>query len=225
MGFNKIQWEFMNRCFRETGLISKNIKLPSCGTLLVKENYYNKEMLELGCQKIKKSMKKELRSCSVAREYFKSIGIKCVSVDLTGCLSSKKIDLRQPIKKKYHGKFDIVTNSGTTEHIVPLRRQYNVFKNIHDCTKIGGVIIHILPSIGEYLDHCQIYYGHKFYRELARTNNYKIIFIDTLRKDKTGFIIKGVCFIKMEGKDFFIKKRDFFKHIKHIRKNRKNRYS
>lgn len=222
MGFNKYQWAFLNECFKKVGLINKDRILPIYGTIIKEENYYNKKMLELGCQEIKKPLKKRLLNDSSkqklsSRKYFKSIGINCTSVDIKACFGSLKIDLRKAMKKIFYNEFDIVTNSGTTEHISPLVGQYNVFKNIHLCTKVNGIMIHILPGIGEYLGHCRTFYRNKFFEKLAEANGYKIALKRIVRKTK-GTILIGVCFIKTNNDNFIINKKEFFEHIKWISK-------
>ena len=230
MGFNRPQWKFLNKSFRETGLLRDIRKLPKAGVMHEEEGYYGKKMLELGCQQIRDAVKNSLGSKSNARSYFKSIGVKDISIDITGCNYSKVVDLRDPISKSYHNRFDIITNSGTTEHVVPLKGQYQAFKNIHECSKKGAVMIHILPGISKYYGHCQVYYDYKFFKDLAKLNNYKIVLLEPV-KDRKTFLWIGVCFTKLEDNSFSEDKKSFFKHIQFISKkevkrhrNNKNKY-
>jgi len=227
MGFNNYQWEFLNKSFRATSLLTHEEQLPQAGIELQEENYYGKDMLELGCQQIRDSVKKRLKSKSTARSYFRSIGIKDISIDIKGCLFSRAVDLREPMNKKYYNKFDIITNVGTTEHIVPLESQYQAFKNIHMCAKKGATIVHILPGIGSYYGHCQTYYDYNFFKKLAKSNNYEVALIEPV-KDRKTFLWIGVCFIKMEDNEFSKDKSSFFKYIEFIdkikvKKHRKNK--
>ena len=224
MGFNRPQWKFLNKSFRETGLLSKNYLLPKnnnlpiAGTKHPSENYYGKNMLELGCQEIRKAVKNKLNYGGMAaRGYFKSIGINCISIDKSSCHRAVVTDLKKPIRKEYINNFDIITNSGTTEHVKPFDGQYMSFKNIHDCAKIGGVIIHILPGIGEYYGHCQTYYDYDFFRMLAKYNNYELVLMDDVKK-RSKFVWVGVCFVKKEDREFMIDKKKFFKHLEWIDK-------
>jgi len=219
MGFNIPQWKFLNKSFRETGLLSKNDSLPKnnnlplAGIHITSENYYGKSMLELGCQEIRKDIKRKLNFSGMAsRKYFGSIGIKCTSIDKRSCHKAAIIDLRVPIDRKYHDNFDIVTNSGTTEHIKPMDGQYMAFKNIHDCAKVGGTMIHILPGIGQYLGHCQTYYDYDFFKMLAKENRYELVLIEDVKK-RSKFVWVGVCYIKKEDKSFMKKSDTFFKHL------------
>lgn len=69
-------------------------------------------------------------------------------------------------------KFDLVTNFGTTEHII---NQYHAMKTIHDLVKPGGLIYHDLPLSG-YHTHGYFSYNPLFFYQLAAANNYNLIF-------------------------------------------------
>ena len=71
----------------------------------------------------------------------------------------------------WRSAFDIVTNFGTTEHIL---NQYACFDFIHNCTKPGGLMIHQLPMQG-WSDHCFVKYNPKFFFLLAIANDYTLI--------------------------------------------------
>jgi len=218
MGFNTFQWKFINKCFTKSGLLKQNNKLPKYGIILNNEVFYGKQMLELGCQEIRTVVRNRLQSKGTAKSYFKSIGIKHVSMDIKGCHRSKKFDLREPIPYQYYNKFDIITNSGTTEHIIPLEGQYQTFKNIHLCAKVGSVMIHILPGIGDYYGHCQVYYKNKFFKVLAELNDYEIVLLEPIKNRKT-FVWIGICMIKKSDNEFTTDKTNFFKHIQWIKKS------
>jgi len=223
MGFNQPQWKFINKCFRENGLIGDDKKLPFYKKEYSDEKYYGMKMLELGCQVIRPLVRNSLRAKGSSRSYFRSIGIKCTSVDIRGCLGSRKVDLRKPIGNKYHNTFDIITNSGTTEHIIPVNGQYQAFKNIHIAAKKGSIMIHILPGIGTYYGHCQTYYDRTFFEELSKVNNYKIVFIEPI-KNRKAFVWMGVCLVKMEDNKFTEDKKAFMKYIQFISKSKMKKH-
>ncbi len=69
------------------------------------------------------------------------------------------------------GQFDIVTNSGTGEHIF---NQAQLFQSVHELTKPGGIMTHALPWTG--------WYNHGFYNfqptvlyDLAAANGYTVL--------------------------------------------------
>ena len=215
MGYNLYQWEFLNKCFRKTDLLSPNRDLPLMRDFLADENYRNKKMLELGCQLIKEPLKKVLRpeykkARFPAKQYFESIGINHISIDICECYDSLKVDLRNIMDSKFYNEFDIVTNSGTTEHVEPIDGQYEAFKNIHLCAKKDAVMLHVLPVKGLNSTHCHVHYNYDFFKILAEKNNYKIITIKELKKGANATWM-GACFVKtednkiMEDKDVFLK--------------------
>lgn len=166
------------------------------------DSYQGVEMLELGNQQIKSSGHRE-----VAKHYFKMMGFKHTSFDINGKDGALPIDLSKAIKdKRYYDRFDIVTNSGTSEHVEPYEGQYECFRNIHLCTKIGGIMIHIVPEDGSSPNHCPYYYTIKFFEKLAEFNKYEIIELGRLCRGKNTFIKVGL--IKTRGEPFCDKKED-----------------
>ena len=74
------------------------------------------------------------------------------------------------------GKYDLVTNHGTSEHIY---NQVTCFEAIHHLTKEGGLMFHSLNcqgwADGGGLGHGFFLYQPKFVHLLAKDNNYKIV--------------------------------------------------
>jgi hypothetical protein len=86
------------------------------------------------------------------------------------------------------GKFDIVTNFGTTEHVI---NQYQSLKTMHELTKPGGLMYHDLPLAG-YHNHGYFSYNPLLFNHLASANHYKIILQHYSRGTATsapGFMI------------------------------------
>lgn len=95
---------------------------------------------------------------------------------------SNVCDLTKPDQfSRWNNWFDIITNSGTTEHVEPFESQYECFNIIHDCVKVGGVSIHLVPDIDElnqhksWLGHSSFYYSKSFFEMLAIECGYEII--------------------------------------------------
>jgi len=134
-----------------------------------------------------KSLGKPLRKISVAelgnikirhknclaKTWFEEQGAKHVSFDINGLDGAVVMDLCKPIPDKFKGKFDMVTNFGTTEHV---QDQEQVFQNIHDMVKVGGVMVHSVPLHGYWKGHCPFRYMVKFPNHLAGLNAYKLLF-------------------------------------------------
>ena len=87
----------------------------------------------------------------VAKGYFEGLGFSHTSIDINGLNGSLSLDLRKPFPKEL-GKFDVLTDFGTIEHIID--NQYRVFKNFHDAAAPGALMVHTLPGTG---------YGHGYW--------------------------------------------------------------
>ena len=109
-----------------------------------------KTVLELGNKK---------SSHGVYKKDFKELGITHTSVDWNGKDGALNLDLRKPLNL---GKFDMVTNFGTTEHV---DEQYPVWKNIHDSLKVGGILVGETPYPGNLPGHGIWYPTLEFYME------------------------------------------------------------
>jgi hypothetical protein len=116
-------------------------------------------MLELGC--------KENRN-GVYKWYFESIGIDHTSIDWNGLYGSLPLDLRKPVDLP---PFDMVTNIGTTEHV---SEQEPCWRNIHNLTKVGGVIASATPREGDWWWHGEHYPRFEFFEQFAELNGYRI---------------------------------------------------
>lgn len=171
-----------------------------------------KRMLELGNQHI--IDRTGVIHEKTGKEYYANKGVEHTSIDLNGLDGAIKVDLSKPIGiSGWREYFDIVTNSGTSEHVSPRRAQYECFMNIHDCLKVGGIAVHLVPDINElenkgcWKNHCTYYYSHEFVEMLVRTNKYKLI---SLR------MIDGlVCFCveKTESIPFMKNREEFLRYI------------
>lgn len=98
--------------------------------------------------------------------------IEYASIDVCpGLKNTRILDLNyDALPDKMRGRYDVVFNFGTTEHIV---NQWNCFEVMHDALTVGGVMYHQLPASG-YLDHGYFCYTPLFFRELAEANAYTL---------------------------------------------------
>jgi len=150
MGFNETTLQFVMNAINST--------FGSCNGL---------SMLEYGDQMVRANGNQP------AKLYFQSLGVNHVSIDLNGLFGALPMDLSKPLGDDFHDKFDIVTNSGTTEHI-QIDGQYECFKNAHLCCRIGGLMIHVVPKCGQFIkSHGYVYYSKGFFNYLASVNGYK----------------------------------------------------
>ena len=95
-----------------------------------------------------------------------------ISIDWNGRNGALKRNLAQPINE-WKNYFDMVTNYGTTEHVNG--GQYESFENIHNFTKVGGVMVHSIPLVGYWQTHCKYHYESDFFDMLATLNKYECV--------------------------------------------------
>ena len=114
------------------------------------------------------------RPISTAREMYAVLGLgEYSSIDATGQDDALVYDLNQDLATTFgfSRQFDLVTNLGTAEHCF---NQYQVFKNLHDTCRPGGVIIHAAPCAGN-VNHGFYNYHPRFFADLAAANGYDIL--------------------------------------------------
>lgn len=166
--------------------------------------YPGLRMLELGNQVLK--IDGTRRS---AKPYFEEMGFEHVSVDINGKDGALPIDLSVSIGDTLKKQYDVVTNSGVSEHVEPFRSQYQCFKNIHDFVRVGGLMIHAVPHRGHYPNHCRFYYDENFFRYLSELNDYHILDLRVIRSGK--LVCAGL--VKQHDQEFTRLAREVRKHI------------
>jgi len=82
---------------------------------------------------------------------------------------SVNVDLNDPPSGR--PDFDIVTNFGTSEHVV---NQASVFRFMHELTAVNGVMLHSIPAAGG-RDHGFFNYHPGLFFDLAAANRYEVL--------------------------------------------------
>jgi len=149
------------------------------------EKFDGLKMCELGNQTLRGSgveygVSNGFAACKTGKELFTCFGFKHTSIDVNGKDGALPIDLAKPILDSNLLNFDVLTNSGTTEHVSD---QFECFKNIHNLCKESGVFIHMVPSVkyrnasstGGITSHGLYNYSFDFFRDLAILCGYKIL--------------------------------------------------
>ncbi len=113
-----------------------------------------------------------------SKYYHTSLGAKHDAFDLNGGDGAVTLDLIKPIDKKYLGKYNIVTNFGTSEHCGVRDEQYLVFNNIDKFCCHGGLMIHNVPHTGNWPGHANVWYTIDFFKELAKIYEYDILALE-----------------------------------------------
>jgi hypothetical protein len=107
-----------------------------------------------------------------ARLLYEALGIRYGCVDVDGRVGSVVMDLNfDPVPDAHKGKYGLVTNHGTSEHIL---NQYNVFKAMHEFARPGGMFVHAVPFT-VHLEHGFFNYQPNFFEALARYNSYETL--------------------------------------------------
>jgi SAM-dependent methyltransferase len=115
----------------------------------------------------------DLGDCGTSAEMWVRLGRRIVSLDIVGDGADLlRFDLNcDHLPPDLSGTFDLVTNCGTSEHVL---NQYNVFKVMHELTRPGGVMYHSVP-VGGYTTHGLVTYTPKMFGKLAHANGYQWI--------------------------------------------------
>ena len=133
----------------------------------------------------------------VTKYFWTKIGFNHTSIDMNGLDGSLNLDLRKDLSEVFPEKFDFVYDGGTGEHV---DNQYMCFKNVHNFTKPGGLMCHVLPKVGTVPGHCQYYYTLESFKVLAEICEYEVkelceheavagaMIYATLRKKDNDFI-------------------------------------
>ena len=115
-----------------------------------------------------------LAGAPLAREFWTWLGLNYASIDIDGSPGSIPLDLNyDEVPTDLVGRYDVVTNFGTTEHVA---NQLQSFKIIHDLATAGAIMVHVLPASGT-PNHGLVSYNPKFFWMLGRSNGYKIAFM------------------------------------------------
>jgi hypothetical protein len=79
----------------------------------------------------------KLAGAPLAREFWTWLGLSYSSIDIDGSPGSIPLDLNyDEVPTELIGKYDVVTNFGTTEHVA---NQLQSFKIVHDLATPGGL--------------------------------------------------------------------------------------
>jgi len=198
MGYNVSTWSFF----------SKYLDLDNCR---------GKRIMELGNQAIREPLREKLKiKHALSKPFFTERGYDHFSIDIIGGKDVLVKDLSSIIDdESLVNSFDVVTNNGTSEHVEPYLSQYQCFANIHNLVKKDGIMLHIVPEVGSYPNHCQIYYKKEFFRLLSSLNNYKILHLGRIKKAKDKNFV-AAALKKTEDNVFVSPIANFFKYVKFV---------
>jgi hypothetical protein len=106
------------------------------------------------------------------RELYEALGFSYQCLDLDPSFGSLRFDLNlDSVPQEHAGRYDFVTNHGTSEHLI---NQYNCFKVMHEFCRPGGMMLHAVPFT-VHLEHGFFNYQPNFFSALARYNSYETL--------------------------------------------------
>jgi hypothetical protein len=109
--------------------------------------------------------------------FWQALGFEYAAVDYSGEGDVRALDLNHDsVPQDWRGRFDLLINAGTTEHVV---NHDNAFGVMHDLVKVGGFMIHEVPVAG-FLTHGLVVYTMKFFWHLCRENGYGVMRLEML---------------------------------------------
>ncbi len=100
-------------------------------------------------------------------------GFEVTKIDFDGRKKALPIDLGMSIEdESLLGSFDLIIGYALIEHI---ENQYELFKNIHNLCRVGGMVILNGPAVGYYPGHGTWKYDFEFFRNLFLLCEYQAL--------------------------------------------------
>lgn len=160
------------------------------------------DVIELGAQN--NYATQETKKPPFMSEWYNKKNIRYYAIDLAGDNGSIQVDLSNPLNEEIIVPaipFDMVTDFGTSEHVVQMHDYakvqfhdghinsiypvgptkdikmgyYNCWLNKHRLLKIGGVMVNVNPLTRQWPGHGYSYLGENFYNELIKVSGYSIM--------------------------------------------------
>lgn len=162
--------------FEKSGIISSNGLIVEIGAQEFLHNFDKLQVRDVFSKYRSKNITleeiDEICLDTYTSNLYEALGFSYQSFDIFLGRSTRKLDLNfDSAPLDFAGKADVVTNFGTTEHIL---NQLNCFKVIHDLTRVGGLMWHDLPA-SDYIGHGFFKYDPGFFLKLASINQYRIL--------------------------------------------------
>jgi len=159
MGLRGRTIEYINSMISNVGFSLVGLRMCELGNQLIKDGY---------------------GGFFVAKDYFESLGVVHTSIDSNGLDGALPLDLNTKLKL---GKFDVITNMGTSEHV---KDNKQCFENIHNLCRDGGIMIHLLPATGT--KHGIRQYDSDWFEKLAADKNYEVLSLMVKLNNTTEYV-------------------------------------
>lgn len=125
-----------------------------------------------------------------AADFYRLLGFsEYGAIDVNERYGSLVMDLNKDLidAYDYRDTFSLVTNNGTGEHVF---NQNTIYRNTHQLTREGGVMIHVQPFI-DYVNHGFFSIHPNLYHALAVANDYEILALGVSNRDGHGLLAPG----------------------------------
>jgi hypothetical protein len=112
------------------------------------------------------------RVYAVAGDYYRALGWRYSSFDIDARFGSTFVDLNvDQVPATEREQYALTMNMGTSEHVF---NQYNFFLQVHNVTKVGGLMVHSVP-LHDHGNHGFYSYSPTFFLSLAHYNGYELL--------------------------------------------------
>lgn len=183
------------------GITASDIELI---TMAIHQKPGIKNVCELGSQNLYRAQD-DREKPPFASELYKELGISYGCIDMAGDNNASTMDLSKDQIGELK-RFDLVTDFGTSEHVVadaemysvpfhdghinsmypkaePLHEDirhgyYNCWKNKHNLLSVGGIMINVNPKTENWPGHGYTYIDKVFYLRLAELMGYEIYWLN-----------------------------------------------
>lgn len=95
--------------------------------------------------------------------------VRCDVSDWEG--ADELLDLNHPVPERLHGRFDVVLEAGTLQHIFHVP---NVLANLHAFLAPGGRVIHAMAASNNHVDHGFYMFSPTLFHDWYTANSYRI---------------------------------------------------
>jgi len=165
-------------------------------------SYVDIKMCEMGNQEYKGKERMP------AKKYYTDIlgVVEHVSFDLNEQWGAVKCDLTEELPSEYYGRFDLVTNYGTGEHV---DGQYEFYSNCHRLCASGGLMVHFIPHANYWPGHGRYYFHQDTVWDFAEVFGYKILTYKNIRLHDAQENTQGILVSYIKGIEDVPSKDDF----------------
>ena len=164
-----MDWEKLGLLKRGDGILDLGAQELVCSS---SPNDINRLVTLFAGEPFSESDLKRVADGGYAGEALTRAGFRYTSIDYKEYPFAIHMDLNvDQLAPEHHGRYKLVTNHGTSEHIL---NQWNVFKTMHDAADEGALLYHCVPFSGMF-EHGLVNYNAKFWWALSEANAYRIM--------------------------------------------------